>query len=93
MGAHLLADLLTPSTARLQTIDFGRLVDRNPAEVDKLVKACIMDGFFHLDLTTSELGRDMFKTQDDVLQIVKRYFNEPLEKKLTDPLYVHHSSL
>lgn len=71
--------------ARLETIDFSRLLAKDPSESAALLRACVVNGFFYLDLTTSELGRDMVKTQGDVLEIVKPYFDEPLPKKSEDP--------
>ncbi|KAF9458157.1 2OG-Fe-II oxygenase family oxidoreductase [Collybia nuda] len=70
--------------APLETIDLARLLVRDPAEVTKLLKACIKHGFFYLDLQTSDVGRKIMKDEQEVLRFMETYFAQSLEKKMLD---------
>lgn len=72
----------------METIDFGRLLSQEPAELEKLLNACKAEGFFYLDLKNID-GRRMLDDQEQTLELMKRFFDSPLEAKnefgLTNP--------
>ena len=71
---------IEPQIAKLQTIKFSLLLDRNDFELAKLIKACETDGFFYLDL--SDEGADkLYKDLDSASSIVKKWMSQPREKK------------
>jgi isopenicillin N synthase-like dioxygenase len=69
--------------ASLETIDFGRLVAKEPAEVEKLLNASQMPGFFYLNLQNEPTG-EILAGLLDVYAIAEKYFDEPSEVKLKD---------
>ena len=69
--------------ASLETIDFGRLETREPAEVEKLLNASQMPGFFYLDLQ-SEHTRQIIADLPDVYALAEKYFDQPTEVKMKD---------
>ncbi len=64
----------------MRTIDYGLLLSQDPSEVDKVVDACLEDGYFYLDLQGID-GRRMLADQQDTLSLMKRFFDSPLEAK------------
>ena len=64
----------------MQTIDYGLLLSQDPSEVDKVVNACLEDGYFYLDLRGIE-GRRMLADHQETLKLMKRFFDAPLEAK------------
>lgn len=64
----------------MQTINYGLLLSQDPAEVDKVVNACLEDGYFYLDLQGID-GRRMLADQQETLKLMKRFFDAPLEAK------------
>ena len=69
------------SLAKLQTIQFPKILIRDLDEVAKLQQACEMEGFFYLDFTdkgSSKLFNDLHKLED----LMVDWFWQPLEKKL-----------
>jgi isopenicillin N synthase-like dioxygenase len=64
----------------MQTIDYGLLLSQDPAEVDKVLKACLEEGYFYLDLTSID-GRRMLGDQQETLKLMKRFFDAPIEQK------------
>lgn len=64
----------------MQTIDFGRVLSQEPAEVDKLLRCCQTEGFFYLDLKGLD-GRRFLDDQQKTLELMHRYFESPLEAK------------
>ena len=69
--------------ASLETIDFGRLATKEPAEVEKLLNASKMPGFFYLDLQ-SEPGKQLVTDLPDVYALAEKYFDQPHEIKMKD---------
>lgn len=69
--------------ASLETIDFGRLATKEPAEVEKLFNASQMPGFFYLDLQ-SEHTKQIIADLPDVYALAEKYFDQPLEVKMKD---------
>jgi isopenicillin N synthase-like dioxygenase len=64
----------------MQTIDYGQLLAQDPAEVDKVLKACLEEGYFYLDLQNID-GRRMLSDQQETLKLMHRFFEEPIEAK------------
>ena len=62
--------------ASLETIDFARLATKEPAEVEKLLRASQMPGFFYLDLQ-NEPAKDILADLRDVYAVTEKYFDEP----------------
>ena len=87
MGIRLAADsppfpdpTVEPKVAKLQTVKFAPLLDRDATEPAKLVSACENDGFFYLDL--SDRGADrLFQSLEEVSELVKIWIKQPREKK------------
>ncbi len=70
--------------APLQTVDFGKLLARDHAEVQKLLSACVTHGFFYLDLQTSDVGRKILEDEQGVLRFMENYFAQPRDVKMLD---------
>lgn len=64
----------------MQTINYGLLLSQDPSEVDKVVNACLEDGYFYLDLRGID-GRRMLADHQETLKLMKRFFDAPLEQK------------
>ena len=64
----------------MRTIDYGLLLSQDPAEVDKVVDACLEDGYFYLDLQGID-GRRMLADHQETLKLMKRFFDAPIEAK------------
>ena len=64
----------------VQTIDYGMLLSQDPAELDKLLRACLDEGYFNLDLTSID-GRRMLSDQQETLKLMQRFFDAPIEQK------------
>ncbi|KAH8900970.1 2OG-Fe(II) oxygenase superfamily protein, partial [Thozetella sp. PMI_491] len=64
----------------METIDFGRLLSQEPAEVERLLRCCQKEGFFYLDLKGID-GRRMLEDQQQTLDLMHRFFEKPLEAK------------
>ncbi|KAJ2976229.1 hypothetical protein NQ176_g5076 [Zarea fungicola] len=64
----------------MQTINYGLLLSQDPSEVDKVVNACLEDGYFYLDLQGID-GRRMLADRQDTLKLMKRFFDAPIEAK------------
>ena len=67
--------------ADLPTIAFDKLIDRDPQELSKLLAAGEKEGFFYLDLTKPE-SKGLYDDYENVLSIMKAWFNLPLEEKV-----------
>jgi hypothetical protein len=61
-------------------IDYGRLLSQDPEEVDKVLKACMEEGYFNLDLQGIE-GRRMLADQEEIQKLMKKFFAMPIEAK------------
>lgn len=64
----------------MQTINYGQLLSQDPAEVDKVLKACLEEGYFYLDLQGID-GRRMLDDQQETLKLMQRFFESPIEAK------------
>lgn len=64
----------------METIDFGRLLSQEPKELERLVKCCQTEGYFYLDLQGID-GRRMLEDEQQTLDVMHRFFGQPLEAK------------
>jgi isopenicillin N synthase-like dioxygenase len=64
----------------MQTVDYGLLLSQDPAEVDKVLNACLDDGYFYLDLQSID-GRRMLGDREETLKLMHRFFEKPIEHK------------
>ena len=64
----------------MRTIDFGLLLSQDPAEVEKVTNACLEDGYFQLDLDGID-GRRTLEDRQEILKLMGRFFDAPLEAK------------
>ncbi|KAK5629438.1 hypothetical protein RRF57_005153 [Xylaria bambusicola] len=71
------------SVASLKTINFALLEKKDRSEVEKLLAACISAGFFYLDFTSSS-AENLPVAKKTLLEVMKKYFDQPLEKKAVD---------
>ncbi len=69
--------------ASLETIDFGRLATKEPDEVEKLLNASQMPGFFYLDLQ-NERTKQILADLPAIYAASEKYFDEPHEVKMKD---------
>lgn len=69
--------------ASLETIDFGRLATKEPAEVERLLNASQMPGFFYLDLR-NEPTKEILAGLLEVYAVAEKHFDEPPEVKMKD---------
>lgn len=65
----------------LPTIDLDLLRADNDTESKKLLSACRSYGFFYLNMTSDP---ELCKLWEDMLAIMKNYFEQPLEVKMQD---------
>lgn len=61
--------------AALRTIDFSRLMDRNPVEMTKLILACQEVGFFYLNLNSPGC-EGLLSNLENVTEHMKQWFNQ-----------------
>jgi isopenicillin N synthase-like dioxygenase len=64
----------------MQTINYELLLSQDPGEIDKVVDACLQEGYFYLDLKGID-GRRMLADQQETLKLMKRFFDAPIEQK------------
>lgn len=70
-----------PVEAVLEVVNLARLYADEPAEKEKLRRACIQTGFFYLDLKSyGSLEADWYQ----LLRFSQEYFASPTEVKMKD---------
>ncbi|KIX99432.1 uncharacterized protein Z520_05008 [Fonsecaea multimorphosa CBS 102226] len=79
-------DPLPPFPDSIPTIPIAKishhlLLAQDKEEISKTLKACQTDGFFYLDLTTTESGRHLIEMSAECLALAKRAFALPQEEK------------
>lgn len=72
-------DHLSP-VAQLHTLSFSKLLRRYRHEQARLLNAVESDGFFYLELTHTD-SMELYKDYEQVLQIMKGWFDQPTETK------------
>lgn len=68
------------TVAQLQTFSFQKLLAKDAQEVSRLLQAGEKDGFFYLDLTTSE-SKGIWDDYKGVLSVMEAWFAQPPEEK------------
>lgn len=69
--------------ASLETVHYGRLAAQEPAEIEKLLKACQVPGFFYLDFQDGP-AKELLTDVPEVVVLAKKYFDQPQEVKMKD---------
>lgn len=64
----------------MDTIDFGKVISSEPAELQRLVKCCQEKGYFYLDLQGID-GKRVLEDQKSTLDVMYRFFDQPVEAK------------
>ncbi|CAP68267.1 uncharacterized protein PODANS_7_4140 [Podospora anserina S mat+] len=64
----------------MRTIKYDLLLSQDPEEVEKVLQACLQDGYFQLDLDSID-GRRMLEDREQLLKLMNRFFDAPLEAK------------
>jgi isopenicillin N synthase-like dioxygenase len=64
----------------MPTINYSLLLSQDPAEVEKVLNACLEEGYFYLDLQSIDGGR-MLGDEQETLKLMKRFFDAPIELK------------
>ena len=78
--------LVVASEEPLKTVSFHGLTSNDPSQVATLLNASMSDGGFYLDLkesTAEGSAHRVIETAAEVLDAVMRFFDLPLETKLT----------
>jgi len=82
----------TPTTnasiAPLETIDFGRLLDKDSEEQLRLLALSVKDGFFYLDLQSPRI-KQILSDKENVVKMMEEYFALPHEEKMKDDRGTH----
>lgn len=80
--------------AKLDTIIFSKLLDRNPEQVNKLISACENVGFFYLDIS-DKYSATMLKNLDGVNSAMRDWFAQPesVKRKYTAISMASHGSV
>ncbi|EPE34348.1 Clavaminate synthase-like protein [Glarea lozoyensis ATCC 20868] len=68
-------------STQLSSLSLSRLEGNNAEESKRLLEACAQDGFFYLDLRDH---KQLLVDYEALLEIIKQYFNEPLDQKMKD---------
>jgi isopenicillin N synthase-like dioxygenase len=76
----------------MPTINYSLLLSQDPSEIDKVVNACLEEGYFYLDLKSID-GRRMLADQQETLKLMKRFFDAPIEAKNEFGLISSHLGL
>jgi isopenicillin N synthase-like dioxygenase len=62
--------------AKLDTITFSKLLDRNPGQISKLISACENVGFFYLDIS-DQYSATMLRNLEGVNSAMREWFAQP----------------
>lgn len=69
-------------TANLQTIDLERLMGQSEDEVNKLLRASVLDGFFYLDLRSISAKTGILDHVNDIFTLEEELFGLDDSEKL-----------
>jgi isopenicillin N synthase-like dioxygenase len=72
----------TVPTAPLLRISLRKLLARNSSEEERCWQACCELGFFYLDLEGDDVGAKLLKDADELFEVMKGFFNLPIEEKV-----------
>lgn len=78
-------DICDRPVANLRTIQFRKLIDRDPDELDKLIAACEQVGFFYLDLVSGNVASQMLDNHEALSSIMANWFAQDLSVKMKTP--------
>ncbi|KAK0378810.1 hypothetical protein CLIM01_03857 [Colletotrichum limetticola] len=67
-------------TANLDTVVFSKVLDRDPATIDKIISACENVGFFYLDIS-DQYSATMLENLDSLNIVMKDWFDQPTAAK------------
>ncbi|KAK1715146.1 hypothetical protein BDP67DRAFT_400276 [Colletotrichum lupini] len=67
-------------TANLDTVVFSKVLDRDPATIDKIISACENVGFFYLDIS-DQYSATMLENLDRLNIVMKDWFDQPTAAK------------
>ena len=70
-------------TVPIARISHEELLLNNERELTRVLTACQTDGFFYLDLRTSEAGQRLLNESEKILSLAKELFNVPLDTKMS----------
>ncbi|KAF2704392.1 Clavaminate synthase-like protein [Pleomassaria siparia CBS 279.74] len=70
-------------TARLEPIDFAKLLARDESEIAKLLSACSTTGPFYVDIQ-GQSARCLLEDEENMYKVMEAYFDQPLEVKMQD---------
>ena len=62
--------------AKLDTVTFSKLLDRDPEQISKLMSACEHVGFFYLDIS-DRYSAPMLKNLEGVTSVMRDWFAQP----------------
>lgn len=71
----------SPVLATLHTVVYQKLLDNEPEELSRMLKACQTDGFFYLDLQGASPLLDLYP---NLMTLTEKYFDQPVKTKLLD---------
>lgn len=69
-------------TANLQTVDLERLIEQSEDEVNKLLRASVLDGFFYLDLRSISAKNGILEHVNDIFTLEEELFGLDNSEKL-----------
>ena len=72
---------MSAMNADFASLNFVKLLEKDPSELSRLLSACEKDGFFYLNLEDWNFGR-MLQEHDATHTIMKEWFRQPDEEKL-----------
>lgn len=67
-------------TANLDTVVFSKVLDRDPATMEKIISACENVGFFYLDIS-DQYSATMLENLDKLNIVMKDWFDQPTAAK------------
>ncbi|UKZ96918.1 uncharacterized protein TrAFT101_011691 [Trichoderma asperellum] len=73
---------LNAPTANLQTVDLERLIEQSEDEINKLLRASVLDGFFYLDLRSISAKNGILEHVNDIFTLEEELFGLDNSEKL-----------
>ncbi|EFQ99679.1 hypothetical protein MGYG_02692 [Nannizzia gypsea CBS 118893] len=79
-----MAQATMSNVSDVTTVDLARLIARDAAEVEILLKAAASPGYFFLDFRNDPATKDIARQVQSIYQVADDYFEQPSEAKLKD---------
>ena len=76
----------------LETLDYARIVKKDQQEINKLLKAASMPGFFHLDLRDEPTG-EFLPSLQSIYRISEGYFKSGEKQEMFEVSFLSFSFL